>query len=274
LVREGLVCGFSALFHSHSANGLLSTFPAWPSPGALFGRLRRPPRASIPPYSLRRIVPLNRILLKFPLLKRTFGVVRKVFSTYDAAHDGHVRYAELGSAMRALGSEMEESEVREVFLAADLYHEGRLSFREFLVCLAIGYLMGKVRGVSEGAAESAKGLKDAEVSASLSAKDGRALAYAFHLALDAYMHFDADASGTISRDEILHSMEPTHAEEGAHTRKKSVGAEAVSFITDDRFQELDFDHDGECTFKEFVHAFANWVGVEDDEDDEDEEEGA
>jgi calcium-binding protein CML len=197
--------------------------------------------------------------------------VRKVFSEYDASHDGHIRYSELSKAMKALGSEMEESEVHEVFLAADLYHEGRLTFREFLVCLAIGYLMGKVKGISDSAAEAVASLGDADVRASLSAKDGRALAYAFHLALDAYMHFDADASGTISREEILHSMEPTHAEEGAHTRKKAVGAEAISFITDDRFQELDFDHDGECTFKEFVHAFANWVGVEDDDDGEDDD---
>lgn len=42
--------------------------------------------------------------------------------------------------------------------------------------------------------------------------------------------------------------------------------ELLSFITDDRFQELDWNKDGEITFKEFLFAFVAWVGIEEDND--------
>lgn len=42
-----------------------------------------------------------------------------------------------------------------------------------------------------------------------------------------------------------------------------ISSSAVStFITDRRFREMDWDHDGTITFKEFLMAFQSWVGVD------------
>ena len=34
-------------------------------------------------------------------------------------------------------------------------------------------------------------------------------------------------------------------------------------------EEMDWDKDGKITFKEFLFAFTNWVGVKDNEDEDD-----
>lgn len=36
------------------------------------------------------------------------------------------------------------------------------------------------------------------------------------------------------------------------------------FMTQERFDELDWDGDGFITFKEFLFAFESWVGFDDD----------
>lgn len=44
-----------------------------------------------------------------------------------------------------------------------------------------------------------------------------------------------------------------------------------TFVTDQRFKEMDWDHDGNISFKEFLIAFEGWVGVKNDEEDFDDE---
>jgi hypothetical protein len=44
---------------------------------------------------------------------------------------------------------------------------------------------------------------------------------------------------------------------------------ALEFLADDRFAELDWDEDGQITFREFLFAFVNWTGVEDQDEEGD-----
>lgn len=41
------------------------------------------------------------------------------------------------------------------------------------------------------------------------------------------------------------------------------GASSLTMLTE-RFDEMDWNHDGHATFKEFLLAFEGWVGLEDD----------
>ena len=44
---------------------------------------------------------------------------------------------------------------------------------------------------------------------------------------------------------------------------------SLSFLTDSRMSEMDWQKDGVITFKEWVFSFESWVGLDDDlEDDE------
>ena len=88
---------------------------------------------------------------------------------------------------------------------------------------------------------------------------GQKLVKALQHVLEAYVLFDADASGTIDRDEVLNII----AEKGA---KKRGGASGL--LSKERWAELDWDSDGQITFVEFLYAFEAWVGVDEDESDE------
>jgi len=89
---------------------------------------------------------------------------------------------------------------------------------------------------------------------------GQKLVKALQHVLEAYVLFDADASGTIDREEVLNII----AEKGA---KKRGGASGL--LSKERWAELDWDSDGQITFVEFLYAFEAWVGVDEDESDED-----
>ena len=42
-------------------------------------------------------------------------------------------------------------------------------------------------------------------------------------------------------------------------------AAAASMLSEDRWKELDWDGDGEITFKEFIWAFQGWITTDTDE---------
>ena len=43
--------------------------------------------------------------------------------------------------MRRLGAHLDKEEVALIFQKADMYSTNELSFKEFLICLAIGYVL-------------------------------------------------------------------------------------------------------------------------------------
>jgi len=169
--------------------------------------------------------------------------------------------------------------------SADLYDDGRLTFREFLVCLALGSLLGLVPFSATGLDLSAKAgataggvrtagtgfvsLSAGDVEKSLLSHDGRAIMQTFHLCLEAYVTFDRHHTGVLRREEIEEAMlalTTAGATDSVGERKKHpVPTEALHFLSEERFKELDFDEDGTCSFAEFLFAMFSWVGIEDEE---------
>ena len=45
-------------------------------------------------------------------------------------------------------------------------------------------------------------------------------------------------------------------------------ASAAQILSEERWKELDWDGDGQITFREFIWAFQTWIADEVDEDDE------
>ena len=93
---------------------------------------------------------------------------------------------------------------------------------------------------------------------------GQKLVKALQHVLEAYVLFDADASGTIEKEEVLGMV----AEKGPGKG----GTMASALLSQERWAELDWDSDGTITFVEFLYAFEAWVGV-DDEDEDSEDDG-
>ena len=99
---------------------------------------------------------------------------------------------------------------------------------------------------------------------------------AFKTVMEAFMMFDADVTGTVSRANMMSTLRGMQQTDSPSriTRKhrlvsggiSSACSGATGFLTEERFQEMDWDGDGYITFKEFLMAFESWCDVGDEDE--------
>ncbi|KAF0758385.1 hypothetical protein AaE_003956, partial [Aphanomyces astaci] len=157
--------------------------------------------------------PFTKILLKGPSLKQAFDSVRSTFDAFDKLKQGSISFNDMEEALNRLGGNFTKDEINDAFTEADMSESGRLTFKEFLVCLAIGFVLHvrpRTRRIpalddrSEGGQPRLsifyaplKGSgKDGQPKALLFG-DGNKLRQAFHLAVDVFLWFDMDGDGLI-----------------------------------------------------------------------------
>ena len=220
-----------------------------------------------------RVKTFTKIVLKLPLVGEKFSKISKVFREFDTDNNGTIDYAELSEALVRLGATDISPELsKEIFQSSDMYSNSELTFKEFIVCLALGYLL-EVIPVSED--------EDTESLTAITVADRTALQEAFAVAADCFLLFDEDASGTITIDEMettLASMgmssptKRTQKRSGSNTNSSTTSpASEFTLLSQERFKELDWDEDGSITFKEFLFAFVGWTDAEQIVEDELEE---
>ncbi|KAI5069351.1 hypothetical protein GOP47_0015652 [Adiantum capillus-veneris] len=183
----------------------------------------------------------NSIIMKFPKIDACFEKVRVTFRKFDKDGSGTIDLEELKECFRQLRVSFTDEEVKAFHQESDMDSSKGVDFKEFIVVLALVYLLGKS---NVGPSKSRIGLPELEAT--------------FDTIVDAYLFFDKDGDGYVSKAEII-----------AATSEFS-GKRSNDQIGIKRFEEMDWDKDGLITFKEFLFAFTNWVGVKDDEEDEDE----
>jgi calcium-binding protein CML len=197
----------------------------------------------------------NAIILKFPAIRQAFLSIRRVFKKFDQDGNNGIDPAELKTALADLGASMPEGQVNEMFKEANLTESGTLNFREFLLCIAIGCVLQLLPAID---------LLHSDVGASarvILQSDGKELVQALQWVVTAYLLFDADASGTIDRDEVFAMIRETG------NRSTRTRGQTSALLSEDRWRELDWDSDGTITFVEFLNAFYSWVGMDDEDED-------
>ena len=295
----------------------------------------------------------NRIILKFPAIRRAFISIHAVFREFDSDNSGTIDASELLQCMHALGAkDMTEEGVKEMFTYAIIPKEhtnGKkksktksvlaLTFKEFLLCLAIGSVLqlfplfraysaidikkyvdtGSLRNIDyDGGGSGDSGTyssppptdhsspapSEASVqrrttseevaAAAIAAKvavsnvmkpngkqafipksddntdpflllQGRHLVNALKLVLEAYILFDNDGSGSIDRNEVLRMIDEENRKAKATGKKKAGQVGTSALLSKERWLELDWDSDGQITFKEFLFALFTWVGIDDED---------
>jgi len=85
--------------------------------------------------------------------------------------------------------------------------------------------------------------------------NGDDIRHCMHLIICAYLLFDADCRGFILKSDISHVFRGGDKREGAPT-----------FLSENRWDEMDSDGDGRIMFAEFVHSFARWMDFGADEE--------
>lgn len=200
---------------------------------------------------------------------------------------GGLDYDGLKEALNALGAQMEEVDMREIFYESDMVRDNSLSQNEFVISLAIAHLLGLITNfdsitqsltvngpedVTPALVADGKAVSD-ELSTVNSPRDtscmsmgdnaSELVARALDLMVTAYLLFDADASGTIQVSEVLTLMKKHHEMGGKRALERKASGMSSRAIRNERIKELDFDQDGTITFQEFVLTFQRWVGADD-----------
>ena len=176
---------------------------------------------------------LNALALQFPVINRSFQTVWVAFEAHHSSGDGireMVTYDHLGDVLRAIATEKQftDEEVKELFHVSSLTSTEELSFKEFIIAMAMGYYL-KVESEDEEFRKISRGFKVVEK--------------AFH-------DIDADGGGTIDAAELKEALFATSQEN--------------EDVLEMRFKELDFDGDGDISLPEFIFGMVSWVGFADD----------
>jgi calcium-binding protein CML len=192
-----------------------------------------------------KVKSFNQVLIRSKRIKNALLHISKVFDTFDVDQSDSIDHNELTEVLKALGgNDVSQEECEKVFHEADLYQNNKLSKKEFIVCLVLGYVLGHLK------LDAKKGV--------LQDEHANELKWAFAQIIGAYLLFDVDASGDLSRDEVLNQL---HHKTGVFQDK---GAQQM--MSEERWKELDWDGDGTISFREFVWAFQSWISIDGDDE--------
>lgn len=221
---------------------------------------------------------------------KTFGELRNLYNETDTDQSGSLEMDEVSALLKKLDPTIESNVVSEIFNKSDTTTDGEINFKEFLTCLAIGFLLKvipELEDIGDATSESESG--------ETVFKDKKGVRRVFEMATEMYLAFDTDCTGKITFAQMSAVINGDDREiESAHKSKKhprkrrgskkrleaSTEAEQEStsegdgpmaaLLNRDRWAELDFDSDGFITYQEFIFTFVQWVSsIENDDEDED-----
>jgi Ca2+-binding EF-hand superfamily protein len=130
-------------------------------------------------------------------------------------------------------------EVLDLFHLADLDKSKTISFREFLIAIAIGYFLKVEDSTDPTFLEIQRGFKVVQ---------------------DAFKEMDTDNSNSVDAAELKKALFDTVLDTNS-----PMAAKNHQELLEKRFAELDFDHDGDIYFTEFLFGFVGWVFTENEE---------
>eukprot|EP00475_Leptophrys_vorax_P011602 TRINITY_DN18164_c0_g1_i1.p1 TRINITY_DN18164_c0_g1~~TRINITY_DN18164_c0_g1_i1.p1 ORF type:complete len:254 (+),score=25.49 TRINITY_DN18164_c0_g1_i1:206-967(+) len=180
-------------------------------------------------------------VLKFPKINAALERLRAVFAQYETPGQEGITMDGLRSALRQLEVHVTEQDLQTVFEhteveigeghVVDSSGPARISFNVFVLCIGITHLL-----------ETAEDGKCSRLGAGT-------LGEAFQIVVDAFVFFDEDKDGKLTRQEI---------ERGFASHEKLKEGSLLRSLSK-RMAEMDKDSNGVCTFVEFVNAFVGWV---------------
>lgn len=123
---------------------------------------------------------------------------------------------------------------KEIFSASDMDNDARIDFKEFIILLAT------ITMVSGDASETSKDFRQA-----------------LETVNDMFLFFDINGDGKLNVKEVQQRMKVAPSQ-------GTMGLSEDLFAR--RFEEMDWDNNGEITYQEFLLATEMWVGLEEGAD--------
>ncbi|XP_019181025.1 PREDICTED: probable calcium-binding protein CML22 [Ipomoea nil] len=182
---------------------------------------------------------INALILKFPHFREGLKEIRTVFEQFDEDSNGAIDREELKKCLQKLQFHVGEEEIDELFRSCDVDDNEKIKFNEFIVLLCLIYL-----------------LMDAPSSGSTSKIGSPVVESTFNTIVEAFLFLDKNGDGK------LHKKDVVKAFNDAFPLEKS-----PSHVTRTRFKEMDWDRSGKISFRKFLFAFLDWVGIDGDDED-------
>lgn len=206
----------------------------------------------------KKPISFEKILLKFDKLRVVLGYVKQIF--HEFATDGKLDNNGLLSTMKRLNVNMSLQEILDLFDFIDVQAAKVVTIKEFLVALTIGMVLDVIPALSNpSAAEISSGNKP-QLKRTLSGFMGHnhEIKEMLNLIVSAYLIFDPEGKGFIERASVEKMLE----EHGKKTGKNH------AMLSQQRWNEMDWDANGTIDFAEFVFAFTSWVDIDNEEEDD------
>mmetsp|Transcript_18598 Transcript_18598/g.34457 ORF Transcript_18598/g.34457 Transcript_18598/m.34457 type:complete len:318 (-) Transcript_18598:1331-2284(-) len=99
---------------------------------------------------------MNKVLLNFPKMQATFTDLHGLYMATDTDNSGSLDIDEVHELMHKLNPGIDKNTTLQIFLQSDVYTDGQINFKEFLTCLALGYLLDLIPGLAKSDEEPKK----------------------------------------------------------------------------------------------------------------------
>ncbi|KAK8518035.1 hypothetical protein V6N13_083097 [Hibiscus sabdariffa] len=182
---------------------------------------------------------IDSIILRFPQFRDGFRNLRGVFEQYDEDSNGTIDREEMNKCLEKLRVRMTKEEVEDLFRSCDIDGSEGIQFKEFIVLLCLIYLLMKPSSSLDNTLKT----------------DSQQLEATFDPIVETFLFLDNNGDGKLNKKDMMKALNETSPWERSPAR-----------ITRTRFEEMDWDKNGKVSFREFLFAFINWVGIENDDD--------
>lgn len=191
---------------------------------------------------------ISSLAIKFPVIRKS---CKELYDAFSQCCDEQkivgagIHLEQMESVLKALCPlrEFSKEEIEDIFKRGHIESApSYITFREFVVSVAVGYFLDEATEASipEGDAldEFVKIQKG------------------FKIVKKIFTAMDLDDNGSIDVEELKKSLFATSS------------SETNDEVLEERFKELDLNHDNEIEFKEFLWGITHWIGIVSSEEDE------
>lgn len=202
----------------------------------------------------------EKILLKFDKLRVVLGYVKQIFNEF--ASDGKLDTKGLQSCMKRLNAGLTLEEIMDLFDFVDVQASNVITIKEFLVALTVGIVLDVLPALAGPSGAPPAGGGPGEKPAlkrSVSGFMGHSneIKEMLNLIVSAYLIFDPDGKGFIERASVEKMLD--------EQSKGPKGTGNNAMLSQQRWNEMDWDANGTIDFAEFVYAFASWVDIDEEQ---------
>ncbi|PHT25993.1 putative calcium-binding protein CML22 [Capsicum baccatum] len=187
----------------------------------------------------RKFRSINSIILKFPQFKEGLKEIKGVFEQFDEDSNGTIDRDELKKCVKKLQFHVKEEEIDDLFDSCDVDEKEGIQFNEFIVLLCLLYLV-----------------MDSSSSSNNTSKIGSPeLEATFNTIVEAFLFLDKGGDGKLHKKDVIKALNDECPSE-----------KSPSHVTRTRFKEMDWDRSGNVSFRQFLFAFLDWVGIDTDDE--------